>query len=460
MIFDVSNLFESQAQDRGSDGGSRVSTIGTAVPGTGAGADLLGMNPDLVKKAVAVQVSDSHFVADFDIGQDWDLAAIAGKVPAGTYRLDGHSPAPMQLASWALGQYKFKAYEGSAVVDGAQKKLVVTDEADLRKAKAIAQSIWLVRDMVNQPANLMGPSEIEAYCCHVAEQHGAEIAVTEDGDVIERDFPAVHAVGRAATADRQPKVIDLTWGTRGPQICLIGKGVCYDTGGLNLKPGNFMRNMKKDMGGAAHALGLANLIMSLGLPVRLRCIIGAVENSVSSNSFRPGDVIQTRKGLSVEIGNTDAEGRLVLADCLALAQEGQAPELMLNFATLTGAARVALGTAMPAVFSNQQALADKLVQLSFEQHDPMWSLPLYRPYAKRLKSQVADLGNIAEGERYGDAIMAALFLDAFVEEKVPWLHVDCFAWNNDAKPGRPKGGEAQGILAALALVEDRLTKGA
>jgi len=244
-------------------------------------------------------------------------------------------------------------------------------------------------------------------------------------------------------------------------ITLVGKGVCYDTGGLNLKPGNFMRNMKKDMGGAAHVLGLAHLVMGLKLPLRLRVLVGAVENSVASNSFRPGDVIQTRAGKTVEIGKTDAEGRLVLADCLTLAQEGAASsDLVMDFATLTGAARVALGTTMPAVFSNQQALADALVRHAQDVQDPLWSLPLYRPYAKRLKSPVADLGNIAEGERYGDAIMAALFLDAFVDSKTPWLHLDCFAWNNDTQPGRPKGGEAQGLLASLAMIQSRLIKAA
>ena len=306
----------------------------------------------------------------------------------------------------------------------------------------------------------MGPVELAQAATDLAIMHGATCDVTI-GQPIEDGFPAVQAVGQAAAAGREPRVIDMTWGTKGPLITLVGKGVCYDTGGLNLKPGNFMRNMKKDMGGAAHVLGLAHLVMSLKLPLRLRVLIGAVENSVASNSFRPGDVIQTRAGKTVEIGNTDAEGRLVLADCLTLAQEGAvSSDLVMDFATLTGAARVALGTAMPAVFSNQQALADALVRYGQDVQDPLWSLPLYRPYAKRLKSPVADLGNIAEGERYGDAIMAALFLDAFVDSKTPWLHLDCFAWNNDTQPGRPKGGEAQGLLASLAMIQSRLIKAA
>ena len=422
--------------------------------------DLLTLNPGLKEKVSALRVADDQAVFAFDAEDPWTLAAAASALPAGTYQPVDLTLTARQVAGWALAQYGYKAYRGSEPSPEEARVLVVADERLRAEALAIANSIWLVRDLVNQPANLMGPVELAQAATDLAIMHGATCDVTI-GQPIEDGFPAVQAVGQAAAAGREPRVIDMTWGTKGPLITLVGKGVCYDTGGLNLKPGNFMRNMKKDMGGAAHVLGLAHLVMSLKLPLRLRVLIGAVENSVASNSFRPGDVIQTRAGKTVEIGNTDAEGRLVLADCLTLAQEGAvSSDLVMDFATLTGAARVALGTAMPAVFSNQQALADALVRHGQDVQDPLWSLPLYRPYAKRLKSAVADLGNIAEGERYGDAIMAALFLDAFVDSKTPWLHLDCFAWNNDTQPGRPKGGEAQGLLASLAMIQSRLIKAA
>jgi len=419
---------------------------------------LLTLNPALKDKVNALRLDDDQAVFAFDADDPWTLAAAAASLPPGIYQPIGLSLTARQVAGWALAPYSYKAYCGSQPDATDARVLVVSDERLRAEAIAIANSIWLVRDLVNQPANLMGPAELAQTAVDLAALHGASCDVSL-GQSIEDGFPAVQAVGQAAAAGREPRVIDINWGRKGPLITLVGKGVCYDTGGLNLKPGNFMRNMKKDMGGGAHVLGLAHLVMSLNLPLRLRVLIGAVENSVAANSFRPGDVIQTRAGKTVEIGNTDAEGRLVLADCLTLAQEGgDSSDLVMDFATLTGAARVALGTAMPAVFSNQQVIADALVRHGQEVQHPLWSLPLYRPYAKRLKSQVADLGNIAEGERYGDAIMAALFLDAFVDAKTPWLHIDCFAWNNDSQPGRPKGGEAQGLLASLALIQSRLGK--
>ena len=417
---------------------------------------ILIANPDLVEKVAALKLDEKTAVIDFDGADPWALSRAAAALPSGYYEPKDLSISARQVASWALAQYRFKAHRGSQVATDEARVLVIRDDALRAEALAIANSVWFVRDLVNQPANLLGPEQLAEVSKVLATAHGATLNVFE-GDAVVVDFPALKAVGQAAARGREPRIIDMSWGSKGPRITLVGKGVCYDTGGLNLKPGAFMRNMKKDMGGAAHVLALAHLVMTMALPIRLRVLVGAVENAVGADSFRPGDVIGTRAGKTVEIGNTDAEGRLVLADCLTLAQEGSDhPDLLIDFATLTGAARVALGTALPAVFSNHQALADELVRHSQSVDDPLWSLPLPRPYAKRLKSVVADLGNIAEGERYGDAIMAALFLDAFVEEKTPWLHLDCFAWNVESLPGRPKGGEAQGLLAVLAMIQSRL----
>jgi len=311
----------------------------------------------------------------------------------------------------------------------------------------IVEGVMLCRDLINTPSNDMGPAELEAAARKLAEQHGATIAVTS-GEELVKNFPLIHAVGMGSP--RAPRLIDLSWGQDdNPAITLVGKGVCFDTGGLDIKPDSAMLNMKKDMGGAATALGLAHMIMSRGLKLRLRVLIPAVENSISGASFRPRDIYPSRKGITVEIGNTDAEGRLVLADALTLADETK-PVLVADFATLTGAARVALGPDMPAFFTDDEGLAGELQGAATGESDPLWRLPLWRPYEKMLESKVADLNNVGTGGQAG-AITAALFLRRFIAAP-SWLHLDVFAWSPAAKPGRPEGGDCQSARALYALL--------
>ena len=301
----------------------------------------------------------------------------------------------------------------------------------------------------------MGPAELAVAAEQLAGAFGADLRTVVGDDLLLYHYPAIHAVGRASS--RPPRLIDLRWGSAdAPKVTIVGKGVCFDTGGLDLKPSAGMRLMKKDMGGAAHALGLARMVMAAGLPVQLRVLIPAVDNAVSGNAFRPLDVVQMRKGLNVEIGNTDAEGRLVLADALADAVD-ERPALLIDFATLTGSARVALGAELPALFSNDDALANALVAAGNREADPMWRLPLWQPYAKQLNSPVADLNNIGENN-FAGAILAALFLERFVDSEVPWAHIDLYAWNPSARPGRPKGGEAMTLRAAFAVIADRFRR--
>jgi leucyl aminopeptidase len=309
-----------------------------------------------------------------------------------------------------------------------------------------------VRDLVNTPSEDCGPEQLAAAVRTLAERHGARVREWIGEDLLRENFPAIHAVGRGSV--RAPRLIELTWGNEErPRLTLVGKGVCFDTGGLDLKPADGMRAMKKDMGGAAHALALAGLVMDAALPVRLTLLVPAVENAIGPNSYRPGDVIATRAGLSVEIHNTDAEGRVILGDALSFAAEQQ-PDLLLDFATLTGAARVALGPDLPALFSNRDALRDELLASARQQQDPMWPLPLWQGYANYLESAVADLGN-AGTSRHAGAIVAGLYLSRFVPERTPWLHLDLYAWNETDRPGRPKGGEAQGLRAAFAFLSAR-----
>jgi leucyl aminopeptidase len=298
----------------------------------------------------------------------------------------------------------------------------------------------------------MGPAELEAAARSLANTFDAACEVVEGDALLEEGFPAIHAVGRAS--HRPPRLIDLRWGMAdAPRVTLVGKGVCFDTGGLDIKPAAAMRLMKKDMGGAAHALGLARMIMGAGLPVALRVLIPAVENSISGNAYRPGDVVPTRKGLTVEIGNTDAEGRMVLCDALALADE-ESPELLIDLATLTGAARVALGPELPAMYCDDEALAARLQTLGTEQQDPVWRMPLWSPYDEGLKSSVADLNHIATGS-FAGSIYGALFLRRFVAAAGAWVHLDVFSWNPAGRPGRAEGGESQSIRALFALIEER-----
>jgi leucyl aminopeptidase len=386
----------------------------------------------------------------------WDYAGLPTALPAGTYRLDarmGAAGATAAATGWALGCYRFDTYKSAKA--GALPSLVWPASADRARARAMADAISLVRDLINTPAEDMGPSQLAAAARDLGRKFKAKVSVTAGDALLKQNYPTIHAVGRAS--DDPPRLIDLRWGRpRDPKVTLVGKGVCFDTGGLDLKPASGMLRMKKDMGGGAHALGLASLIMALKLPVRLRVLVPAVENNVSGNAFRPLDVIKTRKGITVEIGNTDAEGRLILCDALAEADR-ESPEMILDFATLTGAARVALGTDLPALFCNDDRLANDLANAGTEVGDPMWRLPLWRPYRALLDSKVADINNVSDGG-FGGAITAALYLQEFVRNETPWAHFDIMAWNVAAKPGRPVGGEAQALRAAFAMIEKRYGK--
>jgi leucyl aminopeptidase len=389
-------------------------------------------------------------VADAEELGPWSLAKAAEALPEGTYRVAGGSPGAATLG-WLLGQYRFDRYKQDPASKGP--RILLTDEpARIGEAVLLAEATALVRDLVNMPAGDLGPAELQQ-AVEGGTMDGAEIHVTA-GTKLEREYPMIHAVGRAASADRAPRLIELEWGNpKHRRIGIVGKGVCFDSGGLDIKPAAGMRLMKKDMGGAAHALALAQLIIRSRLPVRLHLLIPAVENAISGNAFRPGDVLKSRKGLTVEIGNTDAEGRLILGDALAKAAECK-PELILDFATLTGAARVALGPDLPALFSNDDALAGDLLKSGEEVCDPLWRMPLWKAYDELFVSDVADIGNASDAPMAG-AVTAALFLQKFVPDDVAWAHFDTFAWRSAAKPGRPKGGEALGLRAAWHMMKAR-----
>ena len=381
----------------------------------------------------------------------WCLAKLAETLPEGSYRLAEGQPGPAVLG-WLTAQYRFDRYRKDDAPEGG-RVLLTSEVARVEPAVHLARAVALVRDLVNTPAADMGPPQLEDAAMRVAAAHGATVDVTR-GEALAAGYPMIHAVGRAADRSFAPRLIELTWGDPGhPRIAIIGKGVCFDSGGLDIKPSSAMRLMKKDMGGAAHALALAQLIMESRLPVCLHLLIPAVENAISGNAFRPGDVLSTRNGITVEIGNTDAEGRLVLGDALAKATEDK-PELILDFATLTGAARVALGPDLPALFANDDALGDALAAAGTEVDDPLWRLPLWSAYADMLKSDIADINNAGEGG-FAGSITAALFLQKFVGEGIAWAHLDTFAWRPAAKPGRPKGGEALGLRAAFAMLQQR-----
>jgi len=381
----------------------------------------------------------------------WTLAAAADALPEGRYRVANGALSALALHGWLMAQHRFGRYRAPKAAKGP-RQLLVSDVAAIDRALMEAEAAALVRDLVDTPAEDMGPSELEDVLRGLAERHGAALTVVAGDALIEQNYPAIHAVGRASP--RRPRIITLDWGdARHPLLALVGKGVCFDTGGLNLKPGASMGLMKKDMGGAAHALALAGMVMARRLPVRLKLVVAAVDNAVAGNAIRPGDVIGTRKGLSVEVGNTDAEGRLVLADALQLAGES-GPALVLDFATLTGAARVALGPELPALFVNDEALAGAWTAAADAAADPLWRLPLWRAYRTMFSSTIADLNNNAEGG-FAGAIVGALFLEHFVADGTPWAHLDLYAWNGTAKPGRPKGGAAMGLFAAMALIEGR-----
>ncbi|MCY7399269.1 MAG: leucyl aminopeptidase family protein [Sphingomonas bacterium] len=391
-------------------------------------------------------------VAAVDKLSPWCLARLGEALPAGTYRLAEGTPGPAALG-WLLAQHRFDRYRSKPEPAVGPRILLTTDAATIDRLVGEAQATALVRDLVDTPAADLGPAELEAAVRALGDESGAKIDVTH-GDKLDRGYPMIAAVGRGATRERSPRLIELFWGRdTDPRLAIIGKGVCFDSGGLDIKPASGMRLMKKDMGGAAHALALAHLIIAQRLPVRLHLLIPAVENSISAAAFRPGDIIASRRGLQVEIDNTDAEGRLVLGDALTRAGEEQ-PELIIDFATLTGAARVALGPDLPALFANDDALADQLLAAATRSADPLWRMPLWDGYDEMLKSSLADLTNSADSPMAG-AVTAALFLRRFVPDGVAWAHLDTFAWRTSARPGRPKGGDALGVRAVFAALETR-----
>jgi leucyl aminopeptidase len=390
-------------------------------------------------------------VANVNDLSSWCMAKLADVLPGGTYRRAGGEPGKA-LHGWITGQYRFDRYRKDAK-DVGPRILLTKDVALIEPAIVEATAVLMVRDLVNMPAEDMGPLQLEAEARALAKRHHAEVHVVS-GDALEHDYPMVHAVGRAAARSHAPRLIEMEWGDpKYPRVAIVGKGVCFDSGGLDIKPSSGMALMKKDMGGAAHALALAGLIMTMGLKIRLHLLVPAVENAISGNAFRPGDILRSRAGLSVEITNTDAEGRLVLGDALTRATELK-PELVIDFATLTGAARVALGPDLPAMFARQSPTALQLLEAGRQLDDPCWQLPLHEGYREYLKSDVADLQN-SPANGFAGASVAALFLDRFVGEGVDWVHFDTFAWRPVGKPGRPKGGDALGLRAAWGLLKAR-----
>jgi len=381
----------------------------------------------------------------------YQLAGLPAKLAADDYQLVADWLPEQRLQAslgWGLASYKFDLYCKSP----KEMPTLALDQDIATRAERLFSAQSLVRDLINTPTEDMGPLHLADAMQAEADQLGAHMSVVHGEDLLTENFPAIHAVGRAS--DREPRLLKMEWGeTHDPLLALCGKGVCFDTGGLNLKPAAGMRVMKKDMGGAAHVLALARLVIEAQLPVRLLVLIPAVENSVSGNAYRPGDVIPTRKGLTIEIGNTDAEGRVVLADALAYACEYE-PDLVMDFATLTGAARIAMGADLPPVFSNDIRIANALVVAGEQEEDPLWVLPLYQPYNDQIKSPIADLSNIGKSS-YGGCITAALFLEHFVTEETDWVHIDTFGWNQTTRPGRPAGGEALGLRASFSYLKKR-----
>ena len=390
-------------------------------------------------------------VANPDELSSWCMAKLAETLPEGTYRRAEGDAGPA-VHGWQTAQYTFERYKKSEKPVGP--RILLTKEVKkIDAAKAEARAVCLVRDLVNTPAEDMGPAALEEQCEKLAKEHGGKLEVTR-GDKLEQEYPMVHAVGRAAARSHAPRIMHLTWGKESdPVIAVVGKGVCFDSGGLDVKSSTGMLLMKKDMGGAAHAIALAGLIMGAKLPVRLHLFVPAVENAIAGNAFRPGDVLKTRKGLTVEIGNTDAEGRLILGDALTRASE-ENPEFIVDFATLTGAARVALGPDYPALMTREDATADALIEAGRGVDDEPWRLPLPEAYAEWLSSDIADTNN-AHGNAFAGASVAGLFLDKFVGEGIDWAHFDTFAWRPTAKPGRPKGGDAYGLRASWHMLQKR-----
>jgi leucyl aminopeptidase len=383
----------------------------------------------------------------------WALAALPLGLPEGTYALDARGlqiDRSAAVIGWGLGAYQFSRYRKPA--RAAAKLAVDLEDPALASAVAMLRASVLTRDLINTPTENMGPEHLENTARSLAQAHGAQFHSIVGEALISERFPAIHAVGRAS--HRAPRLIELNWGDPNhPRLAIVGKGVCFDTGGLDMKPADGMRNMKKDMGGAAHALALAQLVMAQQLPVRLQLLVPAVENAIAADAYRPGEVIATRAGFSVEIDNTDAEGRVVLCDALTYASENK-PDLIMDFATLTGAARIALGPDLPALFTNRDDIAHSYIAAGETHLDPLWRMPLWRPYLSYLKSGIADFAN-AGPSRMAGCITAALYLDRFIDPAQAWTHVDVYSWNDSDRPGRPAGGEAQGLRAAWAFLRQR-----
>lgn len=411
----------------------------------GAGAFLALPEADGSPDRIAVGVGD--------VGDPFALAHLPALLPSGAYTLSADSPVAVDMRQlslgWGLGAYRFDRYLSARK---AFAQLALSETESDSEILALLEASTLVRDLVNTPTEDMGPEHLEAVAKTLASEHGARLSVIRGEALLAANFPAIHAVGRAS--HRAPRLIELEWGEPDhPQVAIVGKGVCFDTGGLDIKAADGMRNMKKDMGGAAHALALAKLVMARKLPIRIKLLVPAVENAIAGNAYRPGEVIRTRQGLSVEVDNTDAEGRLVLCDALAYAAESK-PALILDYATLTGAARIALGPDLPALFCNDETIAADYLAAGEHVRDRLWRMPLWRPYLSYLKSGIADLAN-AGPSRMAGAVTAALFLERFVPENQPWAHIDVYAWNDGDRPGRPSGGEAQGLRAAFAFLRAR-----
>ena len=383
----------------------------------------------------------------------WHVAGLSDRLPALPYRLATPLPAPAAthfVVGWLTGAYRMSRYRTASTT--ARPALVPPAEADLVYAQAAARATALARDLINTPANDLGPAELAAAARELAERFGARCEVLSGAELQARDYPLIHAVG--AASPREPRLIDLRWGDRqAPRVTLVGKGVCFDTGGLDLKPSAGMLLMKKDMGGAACVLALAELLMGMNAPIQLRVLIPAVENSIGGRAYRPSDVLRSRKGLTVEIGNTDAEGRLILADALVEA-DSERPDLLIDLATLTGAARVALGPELPAAYSTDETLMTQVRAHGDEEADPIWPMPLWSGYDDELASKVADLGNVSAAP-FAGSIIAALFLKRFVVATPSWLHIDLYAWNPRERPGRPVGAEAQCVRTLYRLIRTR-----
>ena len=386
----------------------------------------------------------------------YDVAGLPQRLPSGAYQFaDLLSPreATTVALGWGLGAYRYERYKQSTSGQPPMAQLVLPSAADSVEVRRLVDADALCRDLINTPAVDLTPADLAQAVARVGAQYGAQVRTVVGDELLTQGFPLIHAVGRAAAI--APRLIDLRWGNHGPQITIIGKGVCFDSGGLDLKPAAGMALMKKDMGGGACALSLGQLIMDARLPVRLRLLIPAVENSVSATAMRPGDVIKSRKGLTVEVNNTDAEGRLVLADALAFADE-ERPDLIVDLATLTGAARVALGAEIPAVFASSATLSAEILEASRHSCDPLWELPMYAGYEDELSSKVADLSNVSASS-FAGSIIGALFLRRFVSETTPWLHLDLYAWNAKERAGRALGAEMQAVRALWQMLRARYT---